>query len=713
MSSNDQSDVGLPATAAPPEPLWPGLKELAHRFGVATEFTDWQHRNHFISSSTIRAVLAALGQEVDSPAAVAAALARLDAQASTTVLPPSTVIRAGQTVRVEVNCSGQPIQRAWIELDNDPALGTSGGQIDLPWHLAKPPGQLPPDLPLGWHTLCVKLAARDVSHGALVVCPDHLELPAHLDRRADWGPMVQLYSVRSRQSWGLGDFVDLANLGHLLGSRYGAGFVLINPIHAAEPIPPLTYSPYLPTTRDFVHPIYIRPQATPEYRSAPEPVQQQVDQLATQAITQAAQLDELDRDTAWDLKRAALEALFALPRDQARQDQLDGFVAQVSPGIADFALWSALVEAGQAGQVAYGSRAAARFAQQHTQRLEFYQWLQFIAEEQLAQAQAACLAGGMGIGIINDLAVGVHPTGADVWSRGSVLAKSIQVGAPPDHFNQVGQNWSQPPWRPDALAAEGYRPLRTMLRAVLASAGALRIDHILGLFRLWWIPGGKGASEGTYVRYDHEAMCSVLVLEAYRAGALVVGEDQGVVAPGVPEYLASRGLLGTTIAWFQRAKNRVDKLPPEDYRRLSLTSLTTHDLPPTKSHLAGEHISQRAALGMLDVPVDQAKATAAKDRQAMVNLLLAHGLLDPAAQGDADQVVLALHRMLRATPSVLLGVSLADLVGDRRSQNLPGTDREYPNWSVPLTDQDGQLVYLEDIEANPTFQAIVKVMQQG
>jgi len=713
MSPTHDARSRFVAAAKAAAEKWPGLEDLAHRHGVTTEFTDWKFQPQAVNPATLKAVLAALGITVDSPQVVLSALAQVDAQASQLVIPPSTVIRAGQAAQVKVNCQPGPELRAWVELDSDPALGTKGGRLELDWASSPALGRLPANLPLGWHTLCVQDAAGPVHQGALVVCPERLELPDDLAQQAQWGPMVQLYAMRSRQSWGLGDFVDLADLGRLMGQAYGADFVLINPIHAAEPIPPLTQSPYLPTTRDFLHPIYIRPQATAEYLAAPAAVQLAVDQLGAQAAAQAAGLDELDRDAAWECKRQALEILFRQPRGQARQDQLDAYVAALSPGIADFALWNALVEAGQVAQVAHGSEAAARFASQHAERLAFYQWLQLLAAEQLAEAQAACLAGGMRIGIIKDLAVGVHPTGSDVWSRGTLLAKGMAVGAPPDYFNQVGQDWSEPPWRPDALAAEGYRPLRTMLRAVLASAGALRIDHILGLFRLWWIPTGMGPGDGTYVTYDHEAMCSVLVLEAHRAGALVVGEDLGVVAPGVPEYLASRGVLGTSIAWFERAANGVDKLPPDAYRRLAMTTLTTHDLPPTNAYLAGEHVAQRARLGLLDVPLAQAQATAAEDRGAMVSLLLQEGFLDPADQENVDQIVLAMHRLLKATPSVLLGVSLSDLVGDRRSQNLPGTDREYPNWSVPLTDPDGQPVYLEDIEASPTFQAIVKVMQAG
>jgi 4-alpha-glucanotransferase len=232
----------------------------------------------------------------------------------------------------------------------------------------------------------------------------------------------------------------------------------------------------------------------------------------------------------------------------------------------------------------------------------------------------------------------------------------------------------------------------------------------LGLFRLWWIPKGKGPAAGTYVTYDHEALANLLVLEAFRAGALVVGEDLGVVAPGVREYLAGRGLLGTTIAWFEQKQDK--KVPPADYRRLSMTTLTTHDLPPTQSYLAGEHIKMRDRLGMLDQPLAEAQAFYRKDRETMIELLMENGLLTGEQSTDDFQIVLALHRLLRATPSALLGVSLTDLTGDRRSQNLPGTDREYPNWCVPLTNSEGQPVFLENLEQQAPFQAITQVMQE-
>jgi 4-alpha-glucanotransferase len=433
--------------------------------------------------------------------------------------------------------------------------------------------------------------------------------------------------------------------------------------------------------------------------------------LAAQAATANDDPALLDRDVSWGLKRQALEEIYRIPRSVRRQADLDAYHASLAPAIDDFAVWSALVEAGKQTEIAHGSPEAAQFAADHADRVEFAVWLQWVTDQQIAGAQIACLEGGMALGLVRDLAVGVHPKGADAWSRRDLLATSIEVGAPPDYFNQVGQGWSEPPWRPDALEATGYAPYRSMLRANLSSAGALRIDHILGLFRLWWIPLGMSPGDGTYVAYDHEAMVNILVLEATRAGAVVVGEDLGVVAPGVRDYLASRGILGNSIAWCEKDDDGYHQLPPERYRRLAMTSLTTHDLPPTSAYLAGEHVAERDRLGMLDQPLEQAQATAREERQVMVDTLVGRGLLDPAAQDDEDAVVVAMHKFLLQTPSVMLGVSLADLVGERRTQNLPGTDREYPNWSVPLADAEGRPVYVETLEENPTFQAITEVLQ--
>jgi 4-alpha-glucanotransferase len=300
----------------------------------------------------------------------------------------------------------------------------------------------------------------------------------------------------------------------------------------------------------------------------------------------------------------------------------------------------------------------------------------------------------MRLGIMHDLAVGVHPEGADAWAHQDVLARGVTVGAPPDMYNQQGQNWSQPPWNPRTLAKAGYVPYRDMLRTALRHAGALRVDHILGLFRLWWIPGGAKPSAGAYVRYDHEALVGILCLEAHRAGAVVVGEDLGVFEPWVRDYLADRGVLGTSVLWFEKDDDG-RPLPPEKYRRLTFATVGTHDMPPTAGYLAGEHVDLRERLGLLADDPQVLRQRARAERDSAVLALAERGYV-----GDSPserEIVEGLHRYLRRSPAALVGVQLVDAVGERRSQNQPGTDQEYPNWKVPLGDSSGNVVLIEDL----------------
>jgi 4-alpha-glucanotransferase len=313
----------------------------------------------------------------------------------------------------------------------------------------------------------------------------------------------------------------------------------------------------------------------------------------------------------------------------------------------------------------------------------------------------------MAIGVMHDLAVGVHPEGADAWALRDVLAKDVAVGAPPDMYNQMGQDWSQPPWRPDALAEAAFIPYRDMLRTVLRHAGGIRIDHVLGLFRLWWIPRGMPANEGTYVRYDHEALIGILALEAQRAGAVVIGEDLGTVEAWVQDVLRERGILGTSILWFE-ADEQGAPLQPEHWRELALTSVTTHDLPPTWGFIEGEHVRLRHELGLLATTYEEELASAERDLAAWRSLLEGRGLLRPGA--GAEEVVEALHRLIGQTSARLLCVSLADAVGDKRAQNQPGTDQEYPNWRVPLTDGAGHPVLVDDLPGNALLRRIVRAV---
>jgi 4-alpha-glucanotransferase len=514
------------------------------------------------------------------------------------------------------------------------------------------------------------------------------------------GLQTQLYQVRSAESWGIGDLRDLADLATWAAAAHDADFVLINPLHAAEPVPPVEPSPYLPTTRRFVNPLYLRVEDVPEMARLEHAAHRRVLGLAATARRLNAE-DRVDRNAAWTLKKEALHLVFGAGLTGQRATSFAQFCAREGDSLSTFATWCALAEAKGLPWTDWpadlhdpSSAAVAAFRDAHAEEVDFHRWLQWLLEQQLASTQSEAKAAGMSLGVVHDLAVGVHPVGADAWGLGNALARGVTVGAPPDQFNQLGQDWSQPPWRPDRLAELGYAPFRDMVRTVLRDSGGIRVDHIIGLFRLWWIPAGSTPAAGTYVHYDHEALVGILVLEAQRAGAVVIGEDLGVVAPENREYMLERGLVGTSILWFEWEGDQPK--PPEHYRDLCLSTVTTHDLPPSAGYLSLAHVDIRESLGLLTRSVEeergQEEASIAKLRDACVQ----RGLLAPGAGTDA--VIEALHRWMALTPSRMLAVSLADVVGDLRAINQPGTNDEYPNWRVPLAGPDGRSVPLEEVK---------------
>ena len=712
-----------PEQAAPSHEAAPShdLRTLAQAYGVAVQFWDFHGRERQVSATTIQAVLGAMGVPAGTPDEVRDSLAEHELAPWRRVLPPSIVTAAGTTyeipvhvphgtsVQVQVELEGQDEAREvpqvdkWVEPQQVDGVLTGRATFALP-----------ADLPLGWHRIVARSDDGTQAECVLAITPRRLHSPPLRPQFGDrgWGLMAQLYSVRSKRSWGIGDLADLAELAGL-GAEMDADFLLINPLHAAEPSIPMTPSPYLPATRRFVNPIYIRPEDIREAAYLPN-AQRTLLEWGLEGLA-AANTDPgpIDRDAVWEAKKPALETIYAAGRSRARQRSLDAFRAGQGQGLEDFALWCAVSEAYGGDQWPLPADATrgeiARLRRELAERIDFHIWLQWVADSQLAAAQQVATEQGMSIGIMHDLAVGVHPGGADAWALRDVLAPEISVGAPPDMYNQQGQDWSQPPMRPDRLAELAYAPVRDMVRTVLRHAGALRVDHIIGFFRLWWIPRGHGPQHGTYVTYDHEAMVGVLALEAHRAGALVIGEDLGTVEPWVRTYLEDRGVLGTSVLWFERDDDNAP-LPPEKYRRLVLGTVTTHDLPPTAGYLAEEHVDLRESLGILTEPADQVRAQARQERAAMDRALTGQGLL-PDYPTERERVE-ALHRYIARTPSMLIGVSLADGVGERRAQNQPGTDTEYPNWKIPLADGSQQPVLVEDLPGSARLTSLVAALDE-
>ncbi len=533
------------------------------------------------------------------------------------------------------------------------------------------------------------------------------------ERRA-WGFTVQLYSLRSRASWGHGDLRDLAELAAWSARDLGADFVLINPLHAAEPLPPVSPSPYLPMSRRWVSPLYLRVEDVPEYSSLDSSQRARVTALGAplRAASETAAL--IDRDAVWAAKRAALEVIREVPLSPARQRSLDSFRVRNGQALDDWATWCAIAEvhgpdfrAWPAWLQEPRSAEVAVLRASLASRAEFHVWVQWLVADQAAAAQTVARSAGMTIGIVHDLAVGAHPGGADSWAGQDVFVRGFSVGAPPDEFNQRGQDWTLPPWHPGGLAARSYRPLAELIGATAQAGGGLRMDHVMGLTRMWWIPQGMSPAQGAYVRYDADATLGVLAAAAGAAGAVAIGEDLGTVEPWVRSALTDRGVLGTSMLWFEREWDGTP-LPPSQWRQNCLATVSTHDMPPAAAFLTGSHLTDRASLGLFTRHEAEERAEADKALEAWLWALVREGLLMPGEHPDADAFTAALYGYLARTPALLIGVSLAEAAGERRSQNVPGTTTEYPNWRLPLCGPDGSPVLLEDLPSSDRVRAVAR-----
>ena len=668
------------------------LSQLAALHGVATSYVDYAGRSVEVAAGSVLSALAAMG--VDGRDPVAALAAAHDAHWSR-LLPPSVVLRGDGTVRLHIREGLSVGLRIELEDGSLRDVEVPGQVVDRHGDVVALEAPLT-DLPLGWHRLVATNGDRTVQ-AVLVIAPVRLELPAGLDRA--WGWMVQLYSLRSERSWAIGDYADLRT--QLAASAAdGAGLVLVNPLHAETPVVPVNPSPYSPSSRRFRAAIYLHIEDIAEYAAAPPAVRDAVD-----ALRPVPDPERIPRDPVWTAKLAALELLWPFHRAEA----LAAWQAHHDRPLAEFALFCALAERHGTPWQSWpqelrrpDSPAVAAALVEQAERVAFWSWVQLLIDEQLAG-----LGQDLAIGVVQDLAVGVDAGGADAWALQDALALTTSVGAPPDLFNQQGQDWGLPPWRPDRLAELGYLPLRDVIRGTLRHAGGLRIDHVMGLFRLWWVPAGGSAADGTYVSYDGDAMLGVVALEAHRAGAVVVGEDLGTVEDRVRESLDGTGVLGSSVLWFQ--VDGEGALPPSRWRASTLATVTTHDLPTAAGFLAQEHVRVRAELGQLSVPVTQERARALAERAALMSMLAQSGLLSHCA-GDP---VLAMHAVLAAAPSRLVLAAYGDAVGDLRQPNLPGTVEAYPNWRLPVSDGNGRPLGLEELLVAPGVRRLSALLSEG
>jgi 4-alpha-glucanotransferase len=691
------------------------LARLAALHGVATSYRPAPDRTVAAPDATVEAVLTALGVDTDDPGA---ALAAREQELKERLLPPAVVVWIG---------GGLPDVVAALPHGTRLTVTLEGGGThnDV---LGVPPGV---------HRLTAVAPDGRIADTHLVVAPPRIPAPPG----RTYGLLVQLYSLLSRRSWGMGDLGDLAELAAWAGRTRKAGFVQINPLHVAVPGPPVDPSPYRPSSRLFPDPLHLRIEEIPEYAYVADAHDRERlrDLLVRAGQLRADVLERgmlIDRDAVWELKREALEIVCKVPLGPGRLASYADFLAREGEVLEDHATYQALAEIHGPDWHRWPdelrdprSRGTERARGELMERVDLHCRLAWLVDTQLTAVQRAAQDAGMAVGLVHDLAVGVHPAGSDTWAQREYFADGISAGAPPDAFNALGQDWDLPPWRPDRLAESGYAPYRQVLRALFRHAGAVRVDHVMGLFRLWWVPRGRPPTEGTYVRHDAEAMLAVLVLEASRAGALVIGEDLGTVAPGVREALEERGVLGTSVLWFERDWTGDGRpLPPGRWRGGCLATATTHDLPSTASRFTGDHVDLRAGLDLLTRPLEQVRAEAAADVDEWRAVLDELGLMggegsfeDGGVEGPGvvevggspaeEAEIRAVYRYLMRTSAAMVGVWLPDAVGDRRPQNLPGTSDEYPNWRLPVADAAGIPMSLEDLTASPRLHGLFEAVR--
>ena len=698
----------------------PRIARLAEAHGISTEFWDWKGHHRKPEEETLIACLAAMGVDTTSEGWIDDAFRQVEEADWMKPLPPCVVVEQGQERTVNVHVASGAPAHVWVRLEDGATTQLDQTENNEPdkmidgQMIGRASFRLPTNVAPGYHTLF--LESDDQSFEAsYIVTPSWLGVP-DLEAGSVWGFMAQLYSVCGHSSWGVGDFSDLEDLAVWAATKHNADFILINPTHADQVSGHMEPSPYFPSTRRYVNPIYIRPEGVEEYATGPDEVRDVVQQLRRQSLTAMHTSPEINRDAVWKVKKQALKTIFGLTRRPGRQMEFDSYLAEQGERLKRYATWCVLTEVHGHNWRRWPdefrdpeSSEVALFAEEYADEVMFYMWLQWIATLQAARAHATALKTGMKIGVMGDLAVGVNRDGAETWSMQNYFAPGVTVGAPPDAYNQAGQDWRQPPWRPDKLREASYAPFRDMISSMLGSTGALRIDHIIGLFRLWWIPDSMTPDAGAYVRYDHEAMVGILALEAQRAKTIIVGEDLGTVEPWAREYLARRGIFGTSVLWFENEPGGGPPLNPEQWRQLCLGSVTTHDLPPTLGYLAHDHVALRYGLGLLTESLEEEIHRDAAEQAAVLKLLMNRGLI---AQGESDPhaILLGLHRFLYQTPTKLKCVALTDVVGERRTQNQPGTIDEYPNWRIPLGDESGHRLYLEEIFALPGVNDVTEIM---
>jgi (1->4)-alpha-D-glucan 1-alpha-D-glucosylmutase len=651
------------------------LHDLAGLLGIQSSYSDFYGNVHEVPDSTLRALMQSMGHRVRDEAAAERLTRRLEKRAAldsvylvSAVTPQPIMYRSRRTAR-------------WtLTLESGGSQTGKGNEI-----------RFEGPLELGYHRLDV-----GGKTATLIAVPASAYLSETLVARKLWGIAAQLYSLRSARNWGIGDFSDLATLLRAT-EQLGGATVSVNPLHELTLENPTSASPYSPTSRLHLNGLYVDVDAAARALGKSDALRTAVDASTLEQIRQSTLVDYA---AVADLK---LRALRALHDTWKASPEFERFRDAAGPALEHLAIYEALMhEMRRSNPGVYGwvqwpkqfadprSPAVREFARAHSRDVEFFAFVQWLADEQLGAASSSA---NLPLGLYRDLAVGVDANSAEVWSDREAYCLGASVGAPADPMNPLGQNWGFTPLDPQVLRARAYAPFVTLLRANMRHARVLRIDHVMGLMRLFCTPSGATAADGTYINYRFDEMLGVLALESHRNRCMIVGEDLGTVPAGFRERLAAANIFGCRLLYFERGSDGRFR-EPHEYDVNAVASTGTHDVAPFAGFWSGADLRDRAQLGFYANDFDVAAAH--QERETARNLLLhvlgrnqfigvvEAGMLESAQEAASDELLVTLVRaaytLLGRSEARLLLVQLEDLALQRNSVNTPGTFDEMPNW---------------------------------
>ncbi|EOD53822.1 4-alpha-glucanotransferase [Aeromonas molluscorum] len=719
------------------------IEQLAAAKGIASEYVDAWGQPAQVSQESKAAMLGAMGYQVDDEAMLTAQLEQEYRQHWLRALDPVMVVRDGEPVSLEI--------RLPIDFVNDSliwALSVEQGG-ELSGQLTPVEGELvgvaefeemecqayrvtldaAPGL--GYHQLVLLEEGNDepLASMRLIVAPKacYKQAPIAQGRKV-WGPSVQLYCLRSRTNWGIGDFSDLGLLVERVAG-WGAHFVGLNPIHALYPANPESASPYSPSSRRWLNLIYIDVEAVPEFQANADLKAEVASPSFQQQLTLLRAKEYVDYSGVTAIKLPMLRKVFdQRPLSGARLAAFDAFVAAGGDSLQQQASFDAIQASLYAeGQNAWGwpvwpealqdyhNAEVAAWVAAHSQEVNFYLYLQFLADEQLAAADARAKAAGMVMGIYRDLAVGVSEGSTEIWANRELYCPKASVGAPPDILGPLGQNWGLPPMNPNQLFEAAYQPMVDMFRANMRSCGALRIDHVMALLRLWWVPPGASAAKGAYIYYPVDDLLGILALESHRNQCLLIGEDLGTVPQGIDVTLKENGVHSYKVFFFERSKDDGGYISPAHYTEQAMSALTTHDMPTLKGFWHCDDLALGKELGLY--PDEAVLKTLYADRhqakQCILDSLHGHGVISPNVSHDVNWVGMntelnhGLQIHMSRGSCALFSTQLEDWLEMDKPVNVPGTSYEYPNWRRKLSAD------LEDLFERESLKALAARMSQA